>query len=166
MKESNSNQELKRASNNGKIHFVLSHSYLVYFLAVVLGVIFDLIFPLRIFMNTNYNYVGLTLIVFGSLVIYWAQSTSAHVRKIKNEQGEHPGFNYGPYKYLRSPTHFGLFVMTLGLAILIQSPFSVIFAFIALIITKLFFLRKEEQFLSQKYGEAYISYKKRTKNHI
>jgi len=143
----------------GKIHFVLSNSYLVFLFAVVFGVVFDIIIPLDIFSGEAFQYVGLIMIILGSLLVYWAQSTSGNS---KNKVG----FENGPYKYLRSPTHFGLFVMTLGLALIINSPFSVFFTVIAHIVTKLIFIKKEEKLLEEKYGEDYLNYKKKVKNHL
>jgi len=157
---------LNKLSTTWEIHFILSHSYIVYLFAVIFGVVFDLIFPLEIFINGGYKYTGLWLIILGSLVVYWAQSTSVRIRKTKTQKGEHPDFHYGPYKYLRSPTHFGLFIMILGLAVIIESPFSILFAFFAQIIIKVFFLRKKEKLLKEKYREAYIKHKGNTKNHI
>jgi protein-S-isoprenylcysteine O-methyltransferase Ste14 len=155
-------EEEKNIQNNqdkGKVHFILSHSYTVFLFAVVLGVVFDNIFPWRIFSGAGFQYIGLAMIFFGSVFIYWAQSTSSYS---KNKTG----FNHGPYKYLRSPTHFGLFMMTFGLALIINSPFSVLFIVIAHLVTKFIFLKKEEDLLEKKYGEEYSSYKRKTKNLI
>lgn len=165
--ETGDNEENNIASRNGKIHFVLSHSYTVFLFAVVLGVVFDVLIPLKIFSGNDFQYIGIIMIALGSIVVYWAQSTSSSVSKKKEKDENYElRFDNGPYKYLRSPTHFGLFVMTLGLAVVISSPFSVIFTIIAQIVTKVSFLRKEEKLLEEKYGEVYRSYKSKTKNRI
>ena len=106
------------------------------------------------------------MLITGSVFIYWAQSTSANFRKRieKNENKSH--FEFGPYKYLRSPTHFGLFIMTIGYSLIINSLFSIIFTLAAYTITKFFFIKKEEKLLEKKYGEDYAEYKKKVKNWI
>lgn len=148
------------------VHFVLLHSYLIFLFAVILGVVFDTVIKREIFSNSVYHYVGFFMLIISSIIIYWAQSTSANYQQRVHKKEGRSHFEFGPYRFLRSPTHFGLFVLTLGFALIINSLFSVIFTFIAYIITKLFFLKKEEKLLEKKYGEVYRDYKKKVKNWI
>lgn len=148
------------------VHFILLHSYLIFLFAVILGVIFDTTLKREIFSNPIYQYIGFFMLFISSIIIYWAQSTSANYQERVHKKEGRSFFEFGPYKYLRSPTHFGLFILTLGFALIINSLFSVIFTFIAYLITKIFFLRKEERLLEKKYGEVYSSYKKKVKNWI
>ena len=150
----------------GMVHFVLLHSYLIFLIAVVLGVFFDSIFKIQIFTNSSYQKTGFVMMVISSGIIYWAQSSSSNFKDRKTKKAPQSMFEFGPYKYLRSPTHFGLFVLTLGFSLIINSLFSVIFTLIAYAITKLFFLKKEEQLLELKYGEIYSDYKKKVKNWV
>jgi protein-S-isoprenylcysteine O-methyltransferase Ste14 len=106
------------------------------------------------------------MLIVSSLIIYWAQFTSSNYKKRIGKESSRSHFEHGPYKYLRSPTHFGLFIMTLGFSLIINSLFSVLFTFIAYLISKFFFLKKEEEILEGKYGEAYTEYKKKVKNWI
>jgi protein-S-isoprenylcysteine O-methyltransferase Ste14 len=152
--------------HNGTVHFVLIHSYLIFLFAVILGVFFDTFLQKKIFSHAIYANIGLLMLVISSIIIYWAQTTSANYKERKKRKESDSLFEHGPYRYLRSPTHFGLFIMTLGLALIINSLFSVIFTIIAYLISKLFFLRKEEKILEDKYGESYLEYKKKTKNWI
>lgn len=106
------------------------------------------------------------MLIVSSLIIYWAQFTSSNYKKRVKKDSSRSHFEHGPYKYLRSPTHFGLFIMTLGFSLIINSLFSVLFTLIAYIISKFFFLKKEEEILEGKYGEVYTEYKKKVKNWI
>lgn len=150
----------------GQTHFVLVHSYIIFLFAVILGILFDLLLKKKIFSDNLYQYVGFAMLVFSSIIIYWAQSTSSNYKKRVGKENYRSHFEHGPYKYLRSPTHFGLFIMTLGLSLIINSLFSVLFTLIAYIISKFFFLKKEEEILEDKYGEVYTEYKKKVKNWI
>jgi protein-S-isoprenylcysteine O-methyltransferase Ste14 len=156
----------KKPSEDGMVHFILSHSYTVFLFAVVLGVVFDVFLPFNIFSENKYQYLGMAMIFLGSILIYWAQSTSSSTKKALEKDGEQRNFACGPYKYSRNPTHIGLSVMTLGLAFVINSLFSVIFVVIASLITKLVFVKKEEMILEKKYGEAYCEYKKKVNTWI
>jgi protein-S-isoprenylcysteine O-methyltransferase Ste14 len=149
-----------------KVHSVLAYSYLVFLFSVILGVIFDIFIKNKIFSDIIYQQIGFFMLVISSIIIYWAQSTSSNYAKNINKDKTRSQFEYGPYRYLRSPTHFGLFIMTLGLSLIINSLFSVLFTLIAYIISKFFFLKKEEEILEDKYGEVYTEYKEKVKNWI
>lgn len=159
-------EEKQHIHRKGATHFVLVHSYIIFLFAVVLGVLFDLLLKEKIFSNGIYQSIGFLMLIVSSLIIYWAQSTSSNYKKRIGQDSSKSHFEYGPYKYLRSPTHFGLFIMTLGLSLIINSLFSVIFTFVAYFISKFFFLKKEEKILENKYGDVYTEYKKKVKNWI
>ncbi|MFA6251278.1 MAG: methyltransferase [Candidatus Paceibacterota bacterium] len=150
----------------GTVHFILLHSYLIFLFAVILGVIFDTYLNRKIFSNDVYQVIGFLMLIISSIIIYWAQSSSANYKKKVHKKEGRSHFEFGPYRYLRSPTHFGLFILTIGFALIINSLFSIIFTIIAYIITKLFFLKKEEKMLEEKYGQVYRDYKKKVKNWI
>lgn len=146
---------------DGIVHLILSHSYTVFLMAVILGVILDVFIPTNIFNNYIYQYIGFIMIILGSILIYWAQTTSNCTKEELEKMGKVREFARGPYKYSRNPTHIGLSLMTLGLGFLINSVFSVVLVLIASLITKFIFVKKEEILLEQKYGEDYCNYKKK-----
>ncbi len=152
----------------GIAHFILSHSYFVFLFAVVLGLIFDIWIPAQIFSSTTFQYIGILMLIIGPALIYWAQHTSSCSKKKMEEASDQVAspklerdFENGPYKYTRNPTHIGLGIMTLGLAFLLNSLFSVIFVVVASAVTKFIFLPKEEAVLEERYGEPYRDYKKK-----
>ncbi len=158
--DTNLDKKEEATYREGMVHLILSHSYTVFLLAVVLGLIIDTFIPIDIFKPDRYNNIGFAMIVLGSILIYWAQHVS---RNKLHKKGDELNFECGPYKYTRTPTHYGLTIMTLGLGILINSVFSVVLILIAFVITKLVFLKKEEDLLEDKYGEAYSDYKKKVR---
>jgi protein-S-isoprenylcysteine O-methyltransferase Ste14 len=101
------------------------------------------------------------MILLGSMLIYWAQSTSSSTKNEMEKEGVVRDFARGPYKYSRNPTHIGLAIMTLGLGLLINSLFSVVLTVIASLITKFIFVKEEELLLEKKYGQTYCDYKKK-----
>lgn len=144
------------------VHFILAHSYLIFLFSVILGVLFDTMLNRKMFSHPVYSSLGLLLMILGSVVVYWAQKTSFHYKKNKNSSKSH--FESGPYKYSRSPTHLGLFFLTLGFGLIINSFFSVVFVILAHIITKIVFLKREERLLEKKYGQIYSDYKRKVRN--
>ncbi len=150
--------------NKKTVHYVLLYSYMMFLFAVILGVILDTFLKEKMFSNDIYSKIGFLMLMIGPIVIFWAQKTSSNYKeKAKKKEAENP-FGLGPYRYSRNPTHFGLFLMTLGFGLIINSLFSVMLTFIAHIITKLFFVKEGEILLEKKYGKVYTDYKKKVKN--
>lgn len=140
------------------VHHVLAHSYSFFLTLFLFGFFLDLVFPIKIFSSSIMASVGWLFLISSTVLIFWAQKTSRNlddVKKIKTET-----FCHGPYCYTRSPTHFGLFFLTLGFGILINAFFVVLFTLISIIITKVIFIKKEESILAKKYGSPYLEYKK------
>jgi protein-S-isoprenylcysteine O-methyltransferase Ste14 len=152
----------KTFRDNVLVHYVLSHSYLMFFIAVMLGMILDYFFPIQI-IPREYSLVGIMFMVFGSLLVYWAQSTS-RASKVEMETLGTREFARGPYKYSRNPTHIGLAIVTLGFGIIMQSFFIILLLVIVYTLSKLVYLRKQEKILEAKYGETYTTYKKKVRS--
>lgn len=140
-----------------KVHGVLAHSYLFYFVFFLLALCLDFVFPLKIFETSETAFLGILFLILGTFLILWAQKTSLN---LSTENLSKETFSHGPYGYTRSPTHFGLFFMILGFGIVINSLFIVIFSIIAFFVTKFVFIKKQEKILAEKYGVPYLEYKK------
>jgi protein-S-isoprenylcysteine O-methyltransferase Ste14 len=145
----------------GIVHFVLSHSYTVFLLAIILGVFLDIVTGVTLQQQAYFQYIGLAMLLVGPMLIYWAQYTSSCSKDKMEQERTERDFEAGPYKYTRNPTHLGIAIMTLGLACVLNSFFSVIFILTASLVSKLIFLPKEEALLEQRYGEIYREYKRK-----
>lgn len=158
-------------SEHGKrIHQVLAQSYLVYFAAVILGFAFDLIRPVQ-FDFPAFAPLGFLFIILGTFLIVWAQRASGKSAASRDSlHADSKGdkicrdhFCVGPYVFTRSPTQYGLSLMALGLALVYGSFFMTVFTVIAFLLGRFVFIRQEEAQLAQKYGEAYLEYKRSVK---
>lgn len=139
------------------VHTILAHSYLFVFFSFLAGFFLDFAYPIKIFNDPSLPSFGAILIVLGTLLAIWAQSSS---HKLKRENMTADTFKIGPYKYTRTPTNYGLFFAMLGFGIVMNAFFVVVFSIISLFATKVIFINKEEQVLAEKYGEPYLEYKK------
>jgi protein-S-isoprenylcysteine O-methyltransferase Ste14 len=136
------------------------HSYSVFFLFFLIGVCFDLVFNVKIFSSSLAVPVGFIFLIVGTLLILWAQKTS---RNLGRGNISKESFSRGPYRFTRTPTNFGLFFLMIGFGMVTNAFFVILLSFISLIIAKFIFLRKEEKFLFEKYGDPYLEYKKSVK---
>lgn len=163
------NPEQEEISNHHrKVNLVLLNSYLIFLFAVVFGAFLDPLLKYEMFANSLYQNIGFVMLFVGSILVYWAQNTSSISRHKMSEKNEltYLYFNFGPYKYFHNPTYFGVFVVTLGFSLIINSLFGVILNIIAYIIVRLFFCKEEEKLLVSKYGQDYIDHEKKVKNWI
>lgn len=143
-----------------RVHKVLAHSYSLYFILFLFGIILDFVLRIKFFSGPIMISLGILFLSLGTFLIFWAQHTSHHLKK---ESITHHIFYQGPYKYTRSPTHLGLFLLMLGFGVMANAFFVILFSFIAFVVSKLIFLDKEESILAEKYGSHYLEYKKRVK---
>lgn len=141
----------------GNVHAILAYSYAFYFIAFIIGLFLDFLFPVKIFNQNSVSYFGFILLILSSVLIFWAQKSS---RNLEKETLTKKSFCKGPYCFTRTPTHWGLFLLMLSFAILVNTFFIVIFTIISFFITKFIFLRKQEEMLVKKYGDPYKEYRK------
>ena len=159
--EANSQVEQVHPASKPNVHAILAHSYSFYFLSLIVGVILDFIYPVQVSHTEFWQILGSVLVILGSLLVFWAQNTS---RNLKVDEKEHDKavsqFKKGPYRFVRGPTHYGLGFLILGFGLMSNMPFIVLTTVISFFITKMIFLKREENLLAQKYGAPYLEYKK------
>lgn len=164
MENNDQNLNKEKAKKVGIIHIILFNTYMIFLGAVVLGVVFDQIFTLDFFQSKTFEYVGIAMIIWGSILVYWAQSTTSQAKSDLNKERDTNFFFRGPYKYTRNPTNLGLTVMSIGLGFLINSLFSIIFIIITYLISRFIFIKKQDTILAERYGDVFIDYKKRVRD--
>ncbi len=141
-------------------HAVLTESYMSYLVLLVPAIIISSYYPistkLLIFLP-----LGVFLLMAAPLLIMWAQNSSENFNKIK-EKGSLTvaDFMHGPYRYLRFPTHMGLFLLIIGLATVMGSWVILIAGLLSQVISHTLFLTKEDKLMVEKYGQPYLDYKK------
>ena len=143
------------------VHKVLAYSYTIYFILLLIGVCLDLIFDFKIFRGFIIVPAGFLFLVLATVIILWAQKTGRDLRKVEEVKTEH--FCRGPYCYTRIPTQWGLFFLILGFGIITDSFFVILFTVISFLISKFVFIDKHDRILVEKYGDAYVEYKKLVK---
>ena len=144
--------------HKNKVHHILAHSYAVYFVLFLAAVFLDTIFHFSIFPDSVLMPLGFFFLVLASIMIVWAQKTGRDLRKVAEVKTEH--FGRGPYHYTRIPTQWGLFFLLLGFGVIANAFFVVLSTIISLFIFRFVFMKKHDQYLVDRYGDAYKEYKK------
>jgi protein-S-isoprenylcysteine O-methyltransferase Ste14 len=73
---------------------------------------------------------------------------------------------HGIYRFTRNPMYLGFALCTLGLAILVDSAWMLLAVPIGLILIDRLVITREEKYLERKFGEEYLSYKRRVRRWI
>ncbi len=147
----------------GRVHRILAHSYTVFFVLFLISVLFDFIFQIKIFNSSIMAPIGVFFLILSTIIILWAQKTGRDFKKLENKDVRAEHFLRGPYYYTRSPTHFGLLFLMLGFGMIANAFFVILFTIVSFLITKFYFLNKQESILTEKYGAHYTEYKKQVK---
>jgi protein-S-isoprenylcysteine O-methyltransferase Ste14 len=74
--------------------------------------------------------------------------------------------SHGVYRFTRNPMYLGFALCTLGLAILVDSAWMLLAVPVGLILIDRIVIRREERYLERKFGEEYLSYKRRARRWI
>ena len=104
--------------------------------------------------------VGIVFVLWARRTLgkYWGISTSRQVKLLE----DHQLIQDGPYAFVRHPMYSGWWAAMLGLTLLY--PFWAVFLiFLFSVISFFGRARREEAALSERFGEAWLNYKKRTK---
>jgi protein-S-isoprenylcysteine O-methyltransferase Ste14 len=117
--------------------------------------------------NTLMSFSGVGLVTLGIMLFVWARRAlgknySGHL-SVKTGQTL---VQSGPYRLIRHPAYSGYLLMALGIS-LGYSSLAGLASFVFVLLPSLAYrISKEENLLSQYYGEAYRQYKLRTKRLI
>jgi protein-S-isoprenylcysteine O-methyltransferase Ste14 len=74
--------------------------------------------------------------------------------------------SHGLYRFTRNPMYIGFALWTLGIAILCNSIWGLLAAPIGLILVDRLVVVREERYLERKFGDEYLSYKRRVRRWI
>ena len=73
---------------------------------------------------------------------------------------------HGPYRFSRNPMYLGFALVTLGIALLVNSGWMLLAVPIGLLLVHRLVIVREERYLERKFGEEYLNYKNRVRRWI
>jgi protein-S-isoprenylcysteine O-methyltransferase Ste14 len=122
---------------------------------LVVGVAFHIWLPLELFEIAGMKAVlGWPLLLLGGLLIAWTVVT------IKNMDIGRPTrvIDTGPYRFSRNPMYVAWTVIYVGMVVLVNTWWLLIFLPVLLGFTHYFVIHREEQQLEQHFGKEYRQY--------
>lgn len=156
---------MENNSSRNSLSHLSSYSLVVFAIVLFFTVILDIFIPHHFIMEPWNRYIGISLVILGTLVIYWAEEIGrrfSHKRK-HGEITEVEHLLSGIYKYSRNPKYIGVAILFIGLGFILNSIPVTLSPIVSIFIIHHFLLPGEEKFMAARHGGIYEEYKKRVK---
>lgn len=103
---------------------------------------------------------GLVLVVAGEVLRFWGVSIAGSETRTTGSVGGTYLITTGPFAYVRNPLYIGNIVMYIGVGIMSMAlfPWLQIVALAWFILQYSLIVSREEEFLTQRFGEEYTAY--------
>jgi protein-S-isoprenylcysteine O-methyltransferase Ste14 len=141
---------------------VLPPTYL--WIAIIMMVGIHFLFPVKPIIPFPRDLLGLLPLALGiALNVVADQSFRAAKTTVKPFQESAALITDGVYRISRHPMYLGFVLILLGLAILLGSLFPLLIVPVFAVVMDRVFIVVEERMLGEKFGQAWLDYKGRTR---
>jgi len=133
---------------------------LIHLIVIGVGIFIDFIWPLEIYAESKFLWLGYGLIVVSLIVAglcfreFKVSSTS-----IKPDQSTTTIVRKGPYRFSRNPMYICMVLLHFGVALWMNSVWVLLSIVPALLIIAVYVIPREERYLQRKFGKTYLDYK-------
>jgi protein-S-isoprenylcysteine O-methyltransferase Ste14 len=137
---------------------------LIFLAFVVAGFLLYWLRPLPFAIGIGYDMLGVLLIVVPIAIAIWARNL--FIRAGTNVEPYKPTtviVDKGPFAYSRNPLYLCLFALYFGIALLTGNGWLLPLAVPLFFIMHYGVILREERYLEAKFGESYLSYKRRVR---
>ncbi len=134
-------------------------------LHVIAGTVINWFF--RGYYGHAWGYIGLFLLLICFGIIAWAKNLfEAAGTPVPPNQPATAIVKEGPYKFTRNPMYLSFMIGFIGLSFLAGAPFMTLLALPLLYLLDRRVIVPEEEYLTAKFGETYLDYKKQVRRWI
>jgi protein-S-isoprenylcysteine O-methyltransferase Ste14 len=137
----------------------------MYLGALLLGFVIHAITPIRIFPTSNAHvFVGGVLLALGAAFARWSfltmrkYGTTADPTKPSTELA-----TSGPFRLSRNPIYVAMTALYIGVALMANAAWPLILLGPLLLLMNWGVIRREERYLSERFGDAYAGYRSRVR---
>ena len=142
---------------------------LIYVPALVVGLLVHFLWqPLRFFPEPWIGHaIGWPLMLVGLAIVIWAMRTFS-------KAGENPDVREptstlvtdGPYAFSRNPMYLTLTLVNVGISIIVNAAWPIIFLPATLAVMHYGVIFREERYMERLFGEEYLRYKAKVRRWI
>ena len=140
---------------------VITHPPFLYGGALLIGAAFEWLIPLPFLVPGSGQTPGIVLITIGVALAGWC--VGLFTRAGTNVPTHRPStavVTSGPYRFSRNPIYVALTLVSVGIALWVNSVWMLGLLLPTLVIMTIAVIGPEEQYLERKFGEEYLTYKR------
>ncbi len=144
------------------------HPPLWFLSALLLGALLDdRVYRLLIFTNNTGRWIGVVVAIIGIALVATGRATMVrHGTNVNPTQPATTIVQTGPFRFTRNPLYVGLTIIYVGLSFALNTWWSLFLLIPVWIVMHLFVVRREEAYLERKFGETYLTYKRRVRRYL
>jgi protein-S-isoprenylcysteine O-methyltransferase Ste14 len=137
----------------------------LYIGALLIGIALHVAFPLRIFTASSApGMLGVLLIVLSAAFARWAFWTMRQIGTTANPRKPSEALAVsGPFRFSRNPIYVAMTGLYAGASILANAVWPLLLLPPLLLLMDWGVIRREERYLSVKFGDAYVDYMARVR---
>jgi protein-S-isoprenylcysteine O-methyltransferase Ste14 len=143
---------------------VIAPPPLIYAGALAVGLLLHRAFPVKFLPRVVARVLGATLIGIAGVVVASAiremRRADTPVNPTEPTRALVAG---GPFSFTRNPLYLSLTLLYAGIASLVNALWAMLLLPVALFVINRGVIDREEQYLERKFGEQYVSYKKKVR---
>jgi protein-S-isoprenylcysteine O-methyltransferase Ste14 len=146
---------------------VIAPPPLIYLGAIVAGAVLERIWRWRLPVDGWGKAVGLLVIAVGVFLAAWA--VHAFDRAKTSPKPHKPTtaiVTSGPFRFTRNPIYIAFTLVQLGIALIAASGWILALIVPALVVIRTGVIAREERYLERKFGEVYLSFKRRVRRWV
>lgn len=105
---------------------------------------------------------GLAVVLIGEAIRFWGVSIAGSETRTTGRVGGTYLITIGPFAYVRNPLYVGNILLYCGVGIMSMAlfPWLLIAAFLWFVIQYTLIVLQEEEYLAERFGEAYAEYRR------
>ncbi len=137
----------------------------IYLSALSLGIIFHLFYPLHLTSSSLLlKSMGVLLMLLSGVFVSWAFITMRNLGTSPDPRKPSTALSTnGAFAYSRNPIYVAMTGLYLGISLIINSLWLVLFLIPTLFLMQWGVIVREERYLSAQFGEAYTEYTQRVR---
>jgi protein-S-isoprenylcysteine O-methyltransferase Ste14 len=137
---------------------------LVFLAGLVGGGIVNLYSPLPIWVPLETLVVGVPLFVLGITIFLWARmALRRHRTTLMVWSPSSELVQDGPYAFSRNPIYLGFALLYLGTSLILDSGYILIMLLVVVVLFDRLQIPREEKYLEERFGEAFMAYRARVR---
>ncbi len=143
---------------------VIAWPPLIFVGCAVIGTIAHFLFPIQMLRYSLSLLIGVLLASASMALAFWAERTmKAAGTNVRPDRPSLTVVQAGPYRFTRNPMYLSLCLLQMAIGFFLDGWAPVLFAFVLALVLHFGVILREESYLEHKFGEQYLSFKRRVR---